>query len=285
MRRLMLLILALATLLPSLAQAYELLVLQSRRDPAFEEVLTGFRQENSLSQRVIVLSDYAEVDVTRIMREDRPKLVLALGDAAMTAARTIQQTPVIAVMSLAIHNQKKIAPNVSGIGMLAPPEKYMSLFASLKVRRVGVLYSASKTGWYLQSARQAAKTAGIELVTRELTSPRDVPAQLASLGGTVDALWMLPDTTVVTKETAEAWFRFGQEQNIPLVSFAATYLRLGAAAVLDVDRVELGRQAGEMSAAILGSKHNGTTHHIYPAKAPVKTNASVLKRLGLKLSM
>ena len=119
MRRLLLLILALATLLPSLAQAYDVLVLQSRRDPAYEEVLKGFRAAATASQRMIVLSDYAEVDVVRIVREDRPELMLAVGDTALTAARKIQQTPVIAVMSLGIHNQKASQTNLTGIGMFA----------------------------------------------------------------------------------------------------------------------------------------------------------------------
>jgi putative ABC transport system substrate-binding protein len=61
MRRLVLLIVALATLLPTLAQAYDVLILQSRRDPAYEEVLSGFRSGGSISQRVVVLADYQHV--------------------------------------------------------------------------------------------------------------------------------------------------------------------------------------------------------------------------------
>ena len=71
-------ILVMATLLPVLAQAYDVLVLQSRRDPAYEEVLKGFNNVLKVSKRVIVLSDYAEVDVVRIVREDQPSLILTL---------------------------------------------------------------------------------------------------------------------------------------------------------------------------------------------------------------
>lgn len=56
-----------------------MLVIQSRRDVGYEEVLKGFRAERTASQRVIVLSDYAEVDIVRIVREDHPKLILAVG--------------------------------------------------------------------------------------------------------------------------------------------------------------------------------------------------------------
>ena len=53
MRRLILLILALATLLPSLAYAYDVLILQSGRNPAYEEALKGFRAGTGVSQRLI----------------------------------------------------------------------------------------------------------------------------------------------------------------------------------------------------------------------------------------
>ena len=49
--------------------AYDVLVLQTRPDPGYDEVLKGFRIDHNFSQRVIVLTDYAEVNVIRIVRE------------------------------------------------------------------------------------------------------------------------------------------------------------------------------------------------------------------------
>lgn len=278
MRYLLALILALATLLPCLAQAYDVLILQSRRDPAYEEVLKGFRAQRRLTERVIVLSDYADADIARIVREDQPGLVVTLGDSALTAARKLRQTPVMALMSLSLHSQKG-ADNISGIGMYASVERYIKLFQGMKARRVGVIYNPAKSGWYLQEARMAAQQAGIELVLREVAKPRETIAELASLAGKVDCLWMLPDTTAVTRETSEAYFRFAQEQRVPLAAFAGAYLGLGAAAVVEIDRAELGRQANEMALAIL--RGNNRALVAKPGKTAVKTNLSVLKHLGI----
>jgi len=278
MRRFILLILALAMLLPSLAQAYDVLVLQSRRDPAYEEVLKGFRAQRRLSERVVVLSDYADADIARIVREDRPALVLALGDSALAAARKLRQTPVIALMSLGIHNLKG-ADNISGIGMYVSAERYLKLFQGMKARRVGVVHNPAKSGWYLQEARQAAQQTGIELVVREVRDPRDTIAQLSSLAGKVDGLWMLPDTTAVTRETSEAYFRFAQEQHVPLAAFAGAYLGLGAAAVVEIDRAELGRQANDMAVTILRGASDRSVAK--PGKTTIKANHSVLKHLGI----
>ena len=288
MRRLVLLILALATLLPSLAQAYDVLILQSRRDPAYEEVLSGFRSGQSVSQRVVVLADYAEVDVVRIVREDRPRMILAVGDTAVTAAQPIRTLPVIAVLALGIHTRKSAA-NLTGISMFVQPERYISMFHSMKIRRVGVVYNEAKSGWYLEMARKAARKTGLELVVREISVPHETVGQLATLAGKVDALWMLPDTTAVTRETAEAYFRFGQQNAVPVISFAPSYLGLGAAAVLEIDRVALGRQAFALSAKLLkiGTKNgengeNGENMTFsFPQKTARKYNPTVFKNLAM----
>jgi putative ABC transport system substrate-binding protein len=284
MRRLILIILALATLLPSLAQAYDVLVLQSRRDPGFEEVLKSFRTGRNATQRVIVLSDYAEVDIIRIVREDRPKLILALGDAALTAARKVPQTPVVAVMSLGIHNKKNSQRNLTGVGMFAPPERFIKMFRAMKTGRVGVIYNPAKSGWYLRLARQAADEAGIELVTREVSEPRDTVERLSTLAGKVDALWMLPDSIAVTRETTEAYFRFGQQQAVPVISFAANYLGLGAAAVLEIDRAAMGRQADAMVAALLKGSSIESLPLGFPSGTTVRTNPRVLRRLSVSFN-
>lgn len=159
MRRLVLIIIALATLLPSLALGYDVLVLQSRRDPGYEEVMKGFHGGFNPSERVIVLSDYAEVDVVRIVSEDRPRVILAVGDAALAASRKIRNTPVVAVMSLGIHNRKISQDNLTGIAMYAPPQRYVNVFKSLKARRIGIIHNPAKSGWYIRLAQKAA-TAG-----------------------------------------------------------------------------------------------------------------------------
>ncbi|MDD5284479.1 MAG: ABC transporter substrate binding protein [Desulfuromonadaceae bacterium] len=280
MRYLVSLILALATLLPSLAQAYDVLVLQSRRDQAYDEVLKGFRADSAVSRRVIVLSDYAEVDIVRIVREDRPTLILAVGDAALTVARKVPQTPVVTVMSLGIHGRKALHPNLTGIGMFVHPERSIRMFQAMKTRRVGVIYNPARSGWYLHLARKAAEATGIELVTREISEPRETIERLSTLDRKVDALWMLPDSTAVTRETTEAYFRFGQDQAIPVVSFAGNYLGLGAAVVLEIDRISLGRQASAMVSAILNGDPIGSIPLAFPKNIIPRSNPVVLKRLG-----
>lgn len=281
MRRLVFIV-VLALLLPSWAHAYDVLVLQSRRSPAYDEVLKGLNsgRKDVVSQRLVVLSDYVDVDVVRIVREDSPVAIVAIGDAALAAARKVRSVPVIGLMSLRVHGLSSTQANLAGIGMFVAPETYCELFRRMQVKRVGVVYNPVHSGWYLQNARQAARDAGITLVTREVAAPQDTPAQLSSLAGKVDALWMMPDVTAVTRETTEAYFNFSQQQMVPVVSFAVGYLGLGAAVALEIDRFAIGVQAKEMVELLLA----GTAAHrqsvSFPKSVAIKTNPTVLRRLG-----
>jgi ABC-type uncharacterized transport system substrate-binding protein len=101
------------------------------------------------------------------------------------------------------------------------------------------------------------------------------------LQGQVDALWLIPDASVVSSQSREAFFLFSLNQLIPLVSYDRQHLGLGAAAVIEADYGEMGRQAAELATAILA----GTSPEELPAAPPRKfhrqDNQRVLQRLNL----
>jgi putative ABC transport system substrate-binding protein len=169
--------------------------------------------------------------------------------------------------------------------MFTPPERYISLFQSMKVRRIGVVYNDTRSEWYLRPAIAAAQQAGIEMVVRKVSSPRAVVDRLNSMSGHVDAVWMLPDTTAVTRETSEAFFRFGQDNAVPVIAFSANYLGLGAAAVYEIDRPALGRQAAAMAASILGGTKATGTPFDFPRSVVLKSNPTVLKQLNIRIGL
>lgn len=135
LRRLILIILALATLLPFQAEAasYDVLVLQSSRNPAYTELLNSFSSSLGKAQRVVVLSEYADVDVVRILREDHPRMILAVGDAAVNASRKVKNLPVVAVMALDIQNSTYARSNLTVISIFVEPKRYISMFKGMNI--------------------------------------------------------------------------------------------------------------------------------------------------------
>ena len=76
---------------------------------------------------------------------------------------------------------------------------YRALVPTLQV--IGVIYDPEKTGTLVKEAGEVAERFGLRFLAAPVASQTEVPAALRSLLGKVDALWMLPDETVVTSES------------------------------------------------------------------------------------
>lgn len=263
----------------SLAQGAELLILQSGRNQIYADALRGFRSACRYSEETVVLSDYAEVDVQRLVKEERPRAVVAVGDHALAAARRVREVPVVALLSL---NLSRHSPdNVGGVAMTFAPREYLKLFRELGVKRVGVFYDPKKSGQYLKKAQQEARQEGVSLLAEPLHNPRDLQGKLERMKGEIDALWMLPDATVVTTVNMEALLLFSMTESVPAVTFASHYLKSGAAAALDIDPVDIGAQAGELACSLLrGGGHRVPV--LEPRKTQLRSNESVLRKLHLR---
>ena len=279
MRHVTRLIYILVLLLPFPAEAYDLLIVQSQHSPMYDEVLHGIHSVRKFTERVITLSDYAEVDIKRIVREDRPSVVVTLGDLALESARKVHRVAVLPLMAISYRQTSGNHGFVNGIEVLIPPERYLALFKLLKTHRVGVIYSKDKTGAYVLHAQRIASKFGVVLVPKEVSSPKAVFAQLDVLKDSVDALWMLPDSAVISQLTVEGFANFSIEQKVPLVSYASVYLSHGASVVVEIDRTDLGVQAGEMIVELLAGET--PVGEPAPRKAVLRLNQTVMKRLGI----
>lgn len=282
MRCLILLITALSLLISTTGWCYDLLIVQSQRSPAYEEVLQGFRTVARFSERIIVLTDYKEIDLIRIAREENPVAIVTLGDNALTAARKVRQTPVIALMALSFRSGMGGHPAMTGVEVQSPPERYLPIFTSIKASKVGIIVNTPNCAAYIKQAQKSAAGFGINLLVREVKSSREVSGKLASLAGLVDALWMLPDSITASGEAADAHFLFSASHKIPVITFSSAYLASGAALALEIDRFDIGKQGGEMAVLLMEGKEIFGIPPEPPRKTTVKRNLPVLRRLGLK---
>jgi putative ABC transport system substrate-binding protein len=146
-----------------------------------------------------------------------------------------------------------------------------------------VVYDPEKSGRYLRQAAQTARGYGITLETVEVHTPQEVQSALEKLKGRVDALWVLPDSTVVSVVNLEAYTIFSMKNRVPVVSYLKQHLNNGAAASLVVDFFDIGRQAGELCLQLVrkGGGNGGSV--IPPRKAMLHTNDGVIKKLGIAL--
>ena len=277
MQFLRILVITLLLSAPLPAFAYDVLILQSMHEKGYDEAFRGFKRECRASIRKLVLTDYVEADITRITREEHPKLIVAVGDHALELAQRQKTTPVLYMMALNVRHRK----GVTGIGMLLDPARYFSVFDALGAGKVGVIYDPARSGAYLKRAHSAANRNRIELVLREVHTAKETPAMLESLRGKIDAIWMLPDTTAVSPASTEAYFLFSQGERVPVVTFADVYLSMGGAVALTIDRHDIGRQLGEMAQEVLDGTDVDDLPAGFPRRVVTRTNDGVVRQLDL----
>ena len=279
--RTLILMIALTLLSTLPARAAEVLILQTGRSTGYTDALRGFHTVSKKAERIIVLSDYAEVDVYRIVKEERPRLVVALGDRALAAARKLRQVPVVAVLSFSLPQHQHAADNVGGITMVAGPEHYLKVFSAMGARRIGVVYDPAKTGRYLKRFEHDSQQLGLNVVAEPVSNAREIQSKLEKLHGRVDALWMLPDSTVFTPVNKEAFILFSMAHNVPVVTFSRQHLQDGAAASLDIDYFDMGLQAGEIALSMLNGCSSRKVPTVDARKAHLHTNESLMRKLGI----
>ncbi len=265
------------------ALALDVLIVQSSNGPAYAESIRGFREAYNGTTQTILLSDYAEVDLVRLVKEEQPRLVLAVGEPAFAKAKKIRQLPVVALMALSYNLNRPSSSNIHGVSLVASPASYMELFSGMGAKRVGVLFNPARTGQYLKRAQKAAVTNGIKLVAVEIHDSRDVVTTIEKLHEAVDLLWMLPDSTAVTSATLEAYFSFSVDNKVPVVAFSEQYLSKGATASIDIDPRDMGRQAGELVSLVLKTGERAVGTPLDPRNLKINHNSSIAQRLGLKI--
>jgi len=264
--------------LPTLAG--DILLVQGSRSNVLEQVSRLLQNDCAAGSRTLVLSDYADPDLARQVREQRPSMVVAIGDSALAETKKLRNIRVVYGLALNV-SEETLGNNISGVSMMVSPASYMKLFSALGLKRIGTIHDRKLTGAYVSRARAAAEQMGIELVPLRIGSSMEVPQKLAELRNRkIDALWLLADTTAITPETVDSYFNFAQLQNLPVISFSSAYLTKGALASLEVTRREMGRQ---ICTSIKAGRSAGEGTVSDPSRGKLLFNDAVAKRLSISL--
>lgn len=278
-------------LLSTLAAAADIAILKSSDIAAYSQAVSGFK---ATAPAGTTFSEYdlgADLEqgrqFARQIRAANTGLVLAVGlKAAMAARLEIVETPVIFTMVLDPAKHDLAAPNMTGILIEVPKERQLKAIRSLlpAVKRIGVLYDPTKTAQSLDDARRQAKTYGFDLATSQVRSEKDVPAALRFLLPTIGALWLVPDSTVLTDESLEFILNSALDRSVPVIGFSPEFVRSGALLSLSVNYDEVGRQAGALARKILGGQVTLPLKAVPAERVKTAINLKTAKFLGIEIS-
>ena len=215
-------------------------------------------------------------------------LVLAVGlKAALVAKTDIHRVPVIFCMVLNPMKFDLRASNLTGIALEIPFQEQILPLRTIvpNLTRIGVLYNPKKTGRLLNSAQDEAKRLGLRLVAQAVTSRKEVPSALREIVPQIQALWLLPDSTVLTEDSFDFLLKVTLEHNVPVVGFSSGLVQKGALVSTYIRYDDVGKQAAELAEDLLkAGRSRSFNGMISPKPLRLAINLKTANFLGLSVS-
>ncbi len=280
--------------LSRVTSAQEVAILKSADITPYSKTITAFKVALLPSFQVPTEYDLQgnmakSRKLARRIRAFNAKVVSAVGlKAAFTAKLEIQDIPVI--FCLVIDPEKYGLPtdNMVGLSLNIPFRQHLKTLQTLvpKVSRIGVLFNPKKTKGMQNQLLQDAKALDIRIVSQEVHADKDVSKALHAIQNHIDALWLLPDSTVLTENTLDFLISTTLEANIPVVGFSADLVRSGAVVGAYSRYKDIGKQAARLfhqlarqtSPSLLGTI-------ISPGRVRQSINLRSARHLGLSLPL
>lgn len=275
------------------AAARGIVVIMSADVGPYQEALRGFK--DAVSQPIVAEYDMrgdferGRTILAEIRSQVKPDLILAMGVWALQlVARERIDTPVVFAMVLNPHAVLSGEPgNITGASMNVPADEAIRVLEQLgpQVNRIGVVYNPVTTGYLLERATAAAQSRGLTLVTRTIRSPKEAIAAIKALQQQgVNALWIVPDESVLDPKVIEFALLTSYRAKIPLLGLSERQAEMGA--VLSVafgSSNDIGRQAGELAEAILSGAAVGQLPYTAARNVKLVVNLKAAEKLGMRI--
>ena len=274
-------------LLPTSALGADVVVVKSKNLSVYDKAIEGFKSVYKGGLATLVMTDNLSDpdDLIGAVRGKSPKVILAVGlGAAKVLTSRVTDIPIVFCMAMNPKQSKLHTNNATGVDLEPRPREQLAAFkkALPGVTRIGVIYDAKRTGAFIRAAGKASGEVGLKLVAIKVHEKKDVPAALRTLIKHADALWLIRDATVMSREFFKQTLIIQFDKKIPLLAYSPMFVAQQAVCAFAASYSDQGKKAAEIANSILG----GASPKDIPIQAPTGTltvNPNSASKAGVKI--
>jgi putative ABC transport system substrate-binding protein len=257
----------------------------------YDSAISGFVGAcgNGITEFNLRGKDGDSAETARDIKVQQPDLIVAIGVlAAEFAQQQLSDFRILYVMVPKPGSYGLTGENIGGISLDIPIDQQLTVYRSMvhDLKALGVIYDPLKSGDIVEEARRIATAHGLVVHSREVTSRKGVPAALRALlrDEQIDALWMIPDDTVVTPESFKFLLLTSFEHKLPFLAASDIFVKVGALASLTPDYADVGRQGCDLANAVTSGRTNiASLDVVVPAKIDLSINLKTARKIGLSI--
>ena len=219
-----------------------------------------------------------------VMRQKPPVIITVGTEASRLMSEQTSEIPIIFSMVIRADVLMAASKPVGGVSMEVPALEQLQILPVVlpDAKRLGMVYNpALHTTEAIARWRDAAHALGLELVVEPVGGVREIPQRLQILLPTVDALWLIPDETVLAPQTIQHIILETLRQRIPVFAPSLRFVQEGALAAVVCDYRDVGHQTGEFAAQWLAGQSLGPTRVLEARKNRLYINLRIAKTLGI----
>lgn len=272
------------------AAGVEIAILRSSDLKAYNDAIAGFKAAAPGG------TTYTEYDLqgdleqgkqlARKIRVSDASLVVAVGlKAALAAKLEIVDIPVLFMMILDPLKHRLNAENMTGVLLEIPTDRQFKIMRTFlpTLRRISMMYDPDKTAPKLKEAESRALTYEFQLRGFPVEHEKEIPQQLRSLLSESEALWLVPDSTVLTDESIRFILESALAKHVPVVGFSSEFTRLGALLSMSIDYGEVGREAGLLAKRIVNGEQRLPLKPVSVQRVRITVNQKTARYLGVTI--
>ena len=239
------------------------------------------------------LKDKKPADIFLKSAGERYDIFIAVGPAAAVFLwESPAPEPAPRLYCMVLNPEKIFSPAdaARGISLNIPAQTQLEMISrSLPhAKRIGLLYDPANNSAFFNKAAKKAAVFDLKIVPLAVSSKKDIPQVLNRRLKEIDALWFIPDRTVISESIVRYIVKDALHKGLPVIGYNRFFYESGAAAAFIFDYKEIGRQSAKKAQKILSDQI--ISNQIISDRARAETspvfhvwvNARVMRNLGIK---